>query len=273
MARAVIQGEDGSNSAVAAQQVLGADVALVCCASFAEAFAALERGEAPVAVLPFENSTAGLVPDVIDRLLTDATLCVTGQTRVSIRFVAAVRPEATRIEQVLAHPMAAAQCRRFLGQTGWRVATAHDTAGAARLVHESSDLSLAALCPPWAAARYGLKVVFEDCGDDSRAVTRFLCVASGPAMVEATHSRALLSALPGPRTQPAQMLAVFAACAVELRAVHTRVEPGSPGLQRYLFELAVGAADPGFVRLLSALKELEAAPRLIGSFTAEAARG
>lgn len=57
MTRVVIQGEEGSNSSVAARQLFGADVQLVACASFAGACTALEH-EA-LAVLQFENSTAG----------------------------------------------------------------------------------------------------------------------------------------------------------------------------------------------------------------------
>ena len=190
MTRAIIQGEEGSNSSVAARQLLGTEVELVCCTSFAEAFAALDRGDAPLAVLPFENSTAGRVPDVAAQLVA-GPLFVTAETSVSIRFVAAARVGAERIERILTHPMAAAQCRRFLESTGWQVVDAHDTAGAARLVSESANLTTAALCPLAAATRYGLQVVNPHCGDDPKAVTRFFRVQLTPPSAAPEHRHSI----------------------------------------------------------------------------------
>ncbi len=190
MTRVVIQGEEGSNSSVAARQLFGREVDLVCCASFAEAFAALGREE--VAVLPFENSTAGLVPPVFERLVSEPALYVVDETRVSIRFVAAAKPGEGRIERILAHPMAALQCQRFLKRVGWQVIEAHDTAGAARLVREGDDLATAALCPAAAAQAYGLRVVEPSCGDDPAAVTRFFAVQKSPPKADAGHDRALV---------------------------------------------------------------------------------
>jgi prephenate dehydratase len=59
---------------------------------------------------------------------------------------------------------------------GWRVIEAHDTAGAARLVKESADVTTAALCPVAAAQTYGLRVIEQHCGDDPNAVTAFYAV-------------------------------------------------------------------------------------------------
>ncbi len=188
--KAIIQGEEGSNSSVAARQLLGPDVELVCCASFAEAFEKLDCGVAMVAVLPFENSTAGRVPAVEARLIA-GPLFVTGETSVPIRFVAAARAAASDISRILAHPMAAAQCRRMLAETGWQVIDAHDTAGAARLVSEGDDLRLAALCPVAAATTYGLQVVRDHCGDDPNAMTRFFCTQLIETPRDADDDRAL----------------------------------------------------------------------------------
>jgi len=63
-----IQGEDGSNSAAAARQLLGRDVALLFCDSFSDAFTALDKSKATHPVLPIENTTAGIIQPVWDRL-------------------------------------------------------------------------------------------------------------------------------------------------------------------------------------------------------------
>ena len=200
------------NSSVAARQLFGPEVELACCASFAEAFEALERGS--VAVLPFENSTAGLVPAVFERLVRGLPqLSVIDETTVSIRFVAAARAGATPIKRILAHPMAAAQCGRFLTRVGWQVIEAHDTAGAARLVSEGDDLATAALCPAAAAVTYGLRVVDASCGDDPKAVTRFFAVTTEKPVPDGRHDRALVLRSEGSR---ADALRVYRGELVEL---------------------------------------------------------
>src|SRR5262249_42371617 len=159
---AAIQGEEGSNSAVAARELLGPSSTLLCCRSFAEAFGAVDSGAAACAVLPIENTTAGLVQEVWDRLLgftPGPALSASAEARGRISCVAGALGAATQVRRVLAHPVAAAQCRRFLTASGYEVLPCHDTAGAARLVREAGDAAVGALCPPSAATTYSLKVV------------------------------------------------------------------------------------------------------------------
>lgn len=189
--RVIIQGEEGSNSHVAAQQLFGREVALSCCASFEEALGALAEPHA-MGVLPFENSTAGLVPEVAEALINGTGLVISAETFVAIRFVAAAKGNAGSVMKVLAHAMAAKQCQKFLARSGWEVLPAHDTAGAARLVSESDDGSLAALCPAAAATKYGLTIIEPHCGDDPRAKTRFFAVQHAERVaVLSGHDRAL----------------------------------------------------------------------------------
>src|SRR5689334_17129180 len=130
-----IQGEDGSNSATAARTLLGADAPLAFCRRFADVFGLLDEGAAGNAVLPVEHSRAGLVQAVWDRLsgvVAGPPLSARAEARIAIEFVAACLPGATdRVRRILAHPVAAAQCGRFLDGAGLLVVPADDTAGAA----------------------------------------------------------------------------------------------------------------------------------------------
>lgn len=235
--RVVIQGEEGSNSHVAAQQLFGPEVALTCCSSFAEALTALTEPKA-VGVLPFENSTAGLVPEVAAALINGPGFVITAETFVTIRFVAAARGALDTITKVLAHPMAAKQCQRFLTRVGWSVLPAHDTAGAARLVSEGTDTTIAALCPAGAATKYALNIIEPHCGDDPSARTRFFAVLHAErAAVRPEHNRALFM------------------CAAMTKA-HVKGKRTVLG-DWQLVEAAVNAAD----------LEIDSHCRLIGSFT------
>ena len=264
-----IQGEEGSNSSVAARELLGAQVQLLYCASFSEAFSALD-GRATSAVLPFENTTAGPVQEVWDFLMgldpCAPQVSALAEVRVPITFVAAGLKSTEQVQRILAHPVAAAQCRKYLRRVGWEVLPCHDTAGAARLVRERGDFSIAALCPPAAAQHYHLNV-FDVCGDAAQTLTRFVSVVSGPAQLSPTDKHCVLSLklLDQPGAL-ARALTSFATRSLNLSALHSRAEPGSPGIYRFLLELDAGAGDPRCEDALAEVRASGAQTRVLGSW-------
>ena len=266
-----IQGEDGSNSAVAARSLLGSDVPLVFCDSFPDAFAALDKGKAGRAVLPIENTTAGIIQPVWDRLLgisPGPALAARAETRVRIGFVAAALPgAAAKVRKILSHPVAEAQCRRFLAESGWTVVACHDTAGAARMVREANDASQAALCPLPAARLYGLEVLHPDCGDSLRTWTRFLLLEIGKPISQPNDDRAIfIFSLRDVAGALVQTLASFSQQGLNLAAIHSRAVPGSPGEYRFFVELNAGAADPRCIAALGEIEDGGADMHLLGSY-------
>lgn len=269
--KTAIQGEEGSNSATAARALLGADAELAFCRSFRDAFRLLDDGAAARAVLPVENSTAGLVREVWDRLTgieAGPLLSASAEARVRIAFVAACLPGARqRVRRILAHPVAAAQCGRFLDAARLESLPCHDTAGAARLVRDGGDVELAALCPPGAAAAYGLEIFASECGDSSRTVTRFLLIEPGPARPAIDDDRALLAlSLPDRPGALLGVLEAFAQRGLNLCALHSRAIPGRPGTYSFIVEVESGALAPGFADALLALADVGV--QLLGSFKA-----
>ena len=217
------------------------------------------REKRQMPVLPIENTTAGLIQPVWDRLLEinpGPPLAARAEARVRIGFVAAALPGSKgKIQKILAHPVAETQCHRFIQRSGWAVVPCHDTAGAARLVREANDPSQAALCPLPAARVHGLEVLDTDCGDSSRTWTRFLLLEHGTAVPGPDDDRSILifslKDIPGALVET---LACFARQGLNLAAIHSRAVPGHPGQYRFLVELRVGAGDP---KNLTALKDLQ----------------
>jgi prephenate dehydratase len=266
-----IQGEDGSNSAAAARQLLGPDVPLVFCETFQDAFAVLDKGTAARGVLPIENTTAGIIQPVWDRLLgitPGKTLVARAEARIRIGFVAAALPGAgNRVRKVLAHPVAEAQCRQFLSASGWTVVACHDTAGAARMVREANDPSQAALCPLPAARLYGLEVLQAECGDSSRTWTRFLLLEHGTPSPQRSDDRTIfifsLRDVPGALVET---LACFSKQGLNLAAIHSRAVPGHPGEYRFFVELNAGADDPRCIAAVQQVANVTTEMRLLGSY-------
>jgi prephenate dehydratase len=112
--RIAIQGEPGSFSHEAAIKLV-TDAVIVPCSLSADAFAAVAEGSADAAVIPIENSLAGSVSEHFDLLLAH-DVKVERETLLRIRhnLIAISGTSTSDIDRVFSHPVALAQCRRFL---------------------------------------------------------------------------------------------------------------------------------------------------------------
>ena len=174
---------------VAFQGVLGAfsheaclaalpDHSPLACASFEEVFAAVGQGRCDLALVPVENSIAGLVPDVT-RLLPSSGLEVVREHTAPIHLqLLGVRGASLADARTAeSHPMALGQCGEALARLGLQPVQSFDTAGAAQAVAEAGDRSRAAVASRTAGALYGLDVLAENIEDRGDNRTRFLVLA------------------------------------------------------------------------------------------------
>ena len=113
--RIAYQGEPGANSHLVCQQHYP-DWEAVPCASFEDVFAAVEGGEADLAMIPIDNSLAGRVAD-IHHFLPDSGLHIVGRALPADP----VRPDgrsraraSTPIRTVHSHVHALGQCRKVI---------------------------------------------------------------------------------------------------------------------------------------------------------------
>jgi prephenate dehydratase len=171
------QGEPGSNSDTACREVFPV-LGRLPSATFEDALDAVSTGNADLAMIPVENSTAGRVAD-IHHLLPESKLYIVGEHFLPIHFHLMGLPGTTldQIRTVRSHSHAFWQCRRLIRERSWNCAAADDTAGAAREVRELGDPAVAALAPRLAAELYGLQVLAENVEDEHHNTTRFLVLA------------------------------------------------------------------------------------------------
>jgi prephenate dehydratase len=175
--RIAFQGEFGANSDMACRDMFPTMEPLPC-QTFEDAFTAVDNGEADIAMIPIENTIAGRVAD-IHHLLPESRLHIIGEYFMPIRFQLMVLPGVStdEIRTVHSHIHALGQCRRIVRAHGWKPVIAGDTAGAAKLVKESGDRTMAALAPRLAAELYGLDIVAENVEDAESNVTRFVILS------------------------------------------------------------------------------------------------
>jgi prephenate dehydratase len=97
-------------------------------------------------MIPIENTIAGRVAD-IHHLLPESRC--TSSANISCRPFppdgAAGHEAIAEIKTVHSHIHALGQCRKYIRKNGWKPMVAGDTAGAAKLVSEKGDGTMAAL--------------------------------------------------------------------------------------------------------------------------------
>src|SRR5258708_24426177 len=159
--RVAYQGEAGAFSESAARRLAGEDLTTVPCPTFEETFAAVTSGKADCCVVPIENSLAGSIHRNYD-LLLESELTIAGETNLRIVHNL-IAPPGTTLEgatRVYSHPVALAQCTRFLrANPRLEAMPMHDTAGAVRMVMEHGREDEVAIASDRAAEIYGGRVL------------------------------------------------------------------------------------------------------------------
>jgi prephenate dehydratase len=112
-----IQGELGSNSNMAAMAMMGGVSALeiVACSVSSEVLSRVVAGSVDGAVLPIENSLHGSVAEHYD-LFLEQPVRIEQESSMRIRHNLITVPgvKLEEIRQVISHPVALSQCRKFL---------------------------------------------------------------------------------------------------------------------------------------------------------------
>ena len=173
--RIAYQGIPGAHSHLAAHHRLP-DARTMGCADFDAVVAAVVSGRADAGLLPVWNTIVGEVsgalaalaarPDLVevdrfDQRIAHCLLALPGAELVSLRYAES-------------HPVALAQCARWLSARRLEPRAVGDTAGAARAIAADRDWTRAAIAPADAAERYGLVVVARDIADAADNRTTFV---------------------------------------------------------------------------------------------------
>jgi prephenate dehydratase len=256
--RVAIQGELGSFSHEAALGFFPqGGVEIVACALSAEVFERLERGEVDAAVVPIENSLAGPVAEHYDLLLThDAAIERESMLRIRHNLIGMPGAKLEGLRRVMSHPIALAQCRRFLaGQPQMQVQPFYDTAGSVKHVVATNDATQAGIASAQAAKEYGGEIVRADIEDNAENFTRFHVVRrAGECAVDAAANKISLAF--GLENKPGTLvkaLEKLAAAGADLTKIESRPVPGKPW--EYIFYVDVRYAEPAVAeKALAALQ-------------------
>lgn len=268
--RIALQGELGSFSDEAIQQLWGGDVERLPYRDFADVTAAVASGIADRGVLPIENTIVGSISQSHDALSAMAGLFVVAETVVAVHHCLLASHNTTfdRVTTVLSHPVALAQCGKYFAEhPQLEVHPVYDTAGAAMDVSRVDDPQLAAVASRRAAAHYDLTILHADIEDRPDNQTRFIAISRTPSPLPAgTPARTMITLTTEDR--PGSLLHALTPLARHGANIR-RLEPrptGEPWSYRFFIEFDHQVGDAAAEAVVRDIAAAAVETRLLGTY-------
>lgn len=248
-----------------------------------DVFAALQRGEADLGVIPIENTIEGSVRLHVDGLVNEEDLPIQAEWiypsvqnlighAQEFRSAEGTGIDFTLIRKIISIDVAIAQCRKFFHE---RLAAdvefeyVSSTAAGVRIVRDNPGAGWAAVGTKLAAEMYGLDVLAPNITDHGNNHTRFVVVGHEPPALKDSDIRKTTILVTLPEDFPGalhQVLSAFAWRRINLSKIESR--PTKLKLGSYYFYIDIdGSMDS--VLLPAAIAEIEALGcqvRILGSY-------
>lgn len=174
----VYQGCPGAYSQQAAHKYFGDNVSCHYVNTFRDTMIELSKGKADYAVLPFENSTAGIVTEVFDLIVEyDNYIVDTFEIPIDHAVLGIKGSDLKDIKTVYSHEQALMQSDMYIEEKGWDRVKYLNTATSAKYVSEKNDKTIAAIASTKAAQIYGLDILAEHVNRAYGNATKFIVVS------------------------------------------------------------------------------------------------
>lgn len=269
------QGEPGANSHLAISGAYPDAIALPC-ATFEDAFAAIQSGEADLGMIPIENSVAGRVAD-IHHLMPNSGLHIIGEWFQPIRhqLMAIKGTKLKDIKTVESHVQALGQCRKIIRKLRIKSIVAADTAGSAREIAERGDKTAAAIASKLAAKIYGLDILAQDVEDEAHNTTRFIILSKTKDWAKRGSGKLVTTFVFEVRNVPAALykaLGGFATNSINMTKLESYMIEGSFSATQFYADVEGHPDDKGLAFALDELKFFTKHFRIIGVYPAASFR-
>ena len=262
----VYQGVPGAYSHEASLSYFGQDACVFPVRTFEDAMAALSGGQADHAVLPIDNSTAGIVADVYD-LLIRFDHHIVGEIYLPIRHTlwGVSGASLSDIETVYSHPQGLMQCRDYLNTTAWERVPLLNTAAAACTVSEDHDPRRAAIAGSLAGKLYGLVPLDTDiCRENN--VTRFIIVSEKRAVIAGGRKISICFEIAHEVCSLYRILSHISFNGLNMTKIESRPIPEKNWEYRFFVDIEGNLNDPGVKNALLGIRSEASAFRLLGNY-------
>lgn len=267
-ARVVFQGAEGAYSQMAMMKYFGDDVDSFHVDTFRDAMCAIEEGSADYAVLPIENSTAGIVNEIYD-LLVEYENYIVGEQIIKIEHCLLGLPgtEIDQIRTVYSHPQSLMQSARYLNaHDGWKQVSMQNNAFAARKVSKEQDKSQAAIASSQAAKIYGLDILERGVNQSETNSTRFIIVTNQKVFLRDAEKVSLCLEVSHESGSLYRILSHFIYNNLNMSKIESRPIEGRNWEYRFFIDFEGNLADSAVKNALRGLREEARNMRILGNY-------
>ena len=266
-ARVVFQGAEGAYSQAAMHRYFGDSVDSFHVDTFRDAMIAIDEGSADFAVLPIENSTAGIVSEIYD-LLVEFENYIVGEQIIKIEHCLMGVPGAqlSDIKTVYSHPQSLMQSARYLNAHSWQQISMQNNAFAARKVSEEGDVSQAAIASELAAQLYHLQVLEKGVNQSSTNSTRFIIVTNQKIFLENAKKVSICFEVPHESGSLYHMLSHFIYNNLNMNRIESRPIEDRNWEYRFFIDFEGNRADSAVKNALRGLRDEARNMKILGNY-------
>ena len=248
-ATVVFQGVEGAYSYAAMRQYFGKNIESYHVKTWRTAMEDVTHGKADYAVLPIENSTAGIVADIYD-LLMEYKLYIVGEQIIRVDHVLLGMPDAQIGEE----------------NPSWKKKEVENTAGAAKKVSEVGDKGVAAIASREAGEVFGLKVLAENICREKANSTRFIIVSRKPEYEEKAGKISICFELPHESGTLYNMLSHIIYNGLNMTKIESRPIPGKSWEYRFFVDFTGKLGESAVENALRGIEAEANVLRVLGNY-------
>ncbi|WMC92152.1 prephenate dehydratase [Kineothrix sp. MB12-C1] len=267
-ARIVFPGAEGAYTQEAMRQYFGKDVNNFHVETFRDAMIAIDEGSADYAVLPIENSTAGIVSEIYD-MLVEFENYIVGEQIIKIEhcLMAAPGTEIEDIKTIYSHPQSLMQSAKYLQEhVSWKQISMNNNAFAAKKVAEDNDKTQAAIASAYAAEAYGLEILERGVNHSNSNSTRFIIVANQKIFLQNAKKVSICFEVPHESGSLYQMLSHFIYNNLNMNKIESRPIVGRNWEYRFFIDFDGNLADSAVKNALRGLRDEARNMKVLGNY-------
>lgn len=266
-ARVVFQGAEGAYSQAAMNKYFGDKINSFHVDTFREAMSAIDEGSADFAVLPIENSTAGIVSEIYD-LLVEFENYIVGEQIIKIEHCLLGIPgtDLEKVKTVYSHPQSLMQSSRFLSDYAWQQVSMKNNAFAAKKIKDENDMTQVAIASEYAGEIYGLEVLKRGVNQSSTNSTRFIIVTNQKVFLKDAQKISICFEIPHSSGSLYQILSHFIYNNLNLTKIESRPIEDRNWEYRFFVDFEGNLSDSAVKNAIRGLRDEAKNMKILGNY-------
>lgn len=266
--RIVFQGVEGAYSQQAMIEFFGENCDSFQVDTWKDAMEAILNGEADFAVLPIENSSAGIVSENYDLLVNYDNYIVAEQIiRIDHALLSIEGAKLSDIQTVYSHPQALMQCSEYFdSHRECEKISVKNTAYAAKYIKEENDITKAAIASAVTADIYGLQVLDNQIQNNKNNSTRFIIVSGKKVTQKSANKISICFEIPHESGSLYHMLSHFIYNNINMINIQSRPIQNRNWEYRFFVDFEGRFTDTAVLNALRGLREETISMKILGTY-------